>query len=95
MTTIPDRQLCELDARDFLTDEVWKQWKTKYDEAMAYRKTLKGKPTEEQREQLTANAEWIDFCDRTLWHSSKMSTHNRCTCKTCAEKKLANARARA
>jgi hypothetical protein len=83
----PPRQLCELDARDFHTEEVWKRWKTMYDEAMAYRKTLKGKPTDEQRLQLEANASWIEFCDRVMWHSPRMASHGRCVCKTCDERR--------
>lgn len=84
---IAPKQLCDLDAREFLEDDVWKRWKALYDEAMAFRKTLKGKPTDEQRAQLDANAEWIDFCDRVLWHSARMAAHNRCVCKTCDERR--------
>jgi len=79
------KQLAELDAREFLEEETWKRWKVLYDEAMAYRKTLKGKPTDEQREQLNANAEWIDFCDRALWHSARLAKTNKCPCKSCDE----------
>jgi len=83
------RQIGELDARAFLEEETWKRWKLMYDECMAFRKTLKGKPTDEQREQLNANAAWIDFCDRVLWHSSSLATYNRCVCKTCDENRKA------
>jgi hypothetical protein len=86
-----DKQLCELDARDFLEEETWKRWKVLYDEAMAYRKTLKGKPTDEQREQLVANAEWIAFCDTILWHSARQAASNRCVCRSCDLKRKAAA----
>lgn len=85
------KQLCELDARDFLEEETWKRWKVLYDEAMSYRKTLKGKPTDEQREMLTANAEWIAFCDTTLWHSARMAAYNKCVCRSCDLKRKAKA----
>ena len=78
-----DKQLCELDAREFLEDETWKRWKALYDECMSYRKTLKGKPTDEQRAQLDANAEWIAFCDTLLFHSVRMAAYNRCVCRSC------------
>lgn len=85
------KQLCELDAREFLEEETWKRWKVLYDEAMGYRKTLKGKPTDEQREMLTANAEWIAFCDTILWHSARMAAYNKCVCRSCDLKRKAKA----
>lgn len=84
-TPIGLKQLAELDAREFLEEETWKRWKVMYDEAMAYRKSLKGKPTDEQRLQLDANAEWIDFCDRVLWHSARLQREKICPCKGCDE----------
>ncbi len=86
-----DKQLCELDARDFMEEEVWKRWKVLYDEAMAYRKTLKGKPTDEQRLQLEINADWIALCDTVLWHSTRMASSNRCVCRSCDLKRKAAA----
>jgi len=88
------KQLCELDARDFLEEETWKRWKVQYDEAMAYRKTLKGKPTDEQRIQLDINNDWIAFCDTVLWHSARMAASDRCVCRTCDLKRKAAAAAR-
>lgn len=87
MAELSLRQQSELDAKEFLTPEVWNRWKALYDEAMAYRKTLKGKPTDEQRAQLDANAEWISFCDHILWHSARLAAFNRCSCKSCTEKR--------
>lgn len=87
MTLLSPKQLCEYDARAFHTDEVWKRWKQIYDEAMTFRKSLKGKPTDEQREQLNANADWIDFCDRTLWHSTSQAKLGLCVCKSCDERR--------
>ncbi len=86
-----DKQLCELDAREFLEEDNWKRWKVLYDEAMAFRKTLKGKPTDEQRVQLEANADWIAFCDTVLWHSARMASRNRCVCRSCDLKRKAAA----
>lgn len=91
MTMFTPKQLCEFDVRDFLGEEDWKKWKMAYDDAMAFRKTLKGKPTDEQRLQLQMNAEWIDFCDRVLWHSARQASHGRCVCKTCNERRKAKA----
>lgn len=86
------RELCELDARDFLEEDTWKRWKQKYDEAMAFRKTLKGKPTDEQRLQLEMNSEWIMFCDTILWHSVRMGP--KCVCRKCDLKRKAAAAAK-
>lgn len=87
MTPFTIRQQCESDAKEFLTPEVWNSWKQEYDAAMSYRKSLKGKPTEEQRVQLSINAEWIAFCDHVLWHSARLAQHDLCSCKSCAEKR--------
>lgn len=81
------KQLCELDAREFLEEETWKRWKAMYDECMAFRKTLKGKPTDEQRLQLDMNNGWIDFCDRVLWHSARQAKSSKCVCKSCDERR--------
>ena len=89
MTQMSERQIAELDARDFLEEDTWKRWKQMYDECMAYRKTLKGKPTEEQREQLAANNMWIEFCDHILWHSARLAAHNRCRCSKCTQARQA------
>jgi hypothetical protein len=51
----------EQECRDFLGDETWKRWKTDYDTLMAFRKTLKGKPTPEQRLILEMNNAFISF----------------------------------
>lgn len=88
-TSVPARQLCENDARSFLGEETWKRWKAEYDTCMSFRKTLKGKPTEEQRAQLQANAEWIQFCDVVLWHSTRLAQSGRCTCAMCDQERKA------
>jgi hypothetical protein len=87
--TYSDKELCEFDARDFLGDGTWKRWKLLYDDCMAYRKTLKGQPTDEQREQLAANKAWIEFCDHILWHSFTMARRERCICRACDLKRKA------
>lgn len=86
-TQIGDKQLCENDARSFLEDSVWKAWKTDYDSLMAFRKTIKGKPTEEQLVTLEMNKIWIAFYDTVLVHSAAMASHGRCVCKSCAERR--------
>ena len=88
-TPVPTRQLCENDARAFLGEETWKRWKNEYDECMAFRKTLKGKPTDEERMKLQLNAEWIQFCDTALWHSARQAAFDRCTCASCDKKRKA------
>lgn len=79
------KQIGEYDARDFLGDDVWRAWKTDYDQLMAFRKTIKGKPTEEQMIQLEMNKTWIAFYDRVLSHSATLATHNKCVCAGCAQ----------
>lgn len=89
-TPLTPRQIGEYDARDFLGEETWKRWKLHYDWCMAYRKTLKGKPTEEQREILTENAEWIEFYGSVLFHSPRLARANNnpgglCACTRCGQ----------
>ena len=86
-TPVSPRQLCENDARAFLGEETWKSWKAEYDACMSFRKSLKGKPTEEERLQLEANAGWIQFCDVVLWHSARQAQYDRCTCARCDQKR--------
>ena len=86
-TPIGAKQRCELDARAFLEDDVWRRWKTDYDELMAFRKTIKGKPSDEQMVTLEMNKTWIAFYDTVLWHSAGMTDHGKCVCKSCAEKR--------
>lgn len=78
-------ELCEMEAREFLGDEWWKRMKQHYDDCMSYRKTLKGKPTDEQRIQLECNAHDIKWLGRVLWHSDRMARHDRCVCTGCAK----------
>lgn len=89
------RQRCELEARDFLSDEHWKALKADYDECMAFRKTLKGKPDELQKLQLKMNADFIAFCDTVLWHSARMALTNECICKACDAKRQQAAKEKA
>lgn len=86
MRKLSSREIAEAHAREFLGDETWKRWKLQYDECMAFRKSLKGKPTDEQRLQLATNAAWITFCDYVLWHSSILAAHGKCECAGCQKK---------
>lgn len=83
MLKLNARQVGELEARQFLGDDVWKAYKTDYDQMMAFRKTLKGKPTEEQRIILDMNNAFIDFYGSVLFHSPKLAAQNRCDCTRC------------
>jgi hypothetical protein len=78
------KQIGELDARDFLGEDTWKRWKLDLDEALSYRKTIKGKPTEEQLEVLKMNADFIEYYGSVLFHSASLAKHNRCVCNRCA-----------
>lgn len=87
LSTLNSRQLSEIHARDFLGDDLWKDYKKDYDSLMSYRKTLKGKPTEEQMITIKMNAYWISYYDRILWHSSILANHKRCVCASCSQKR--------
>jgi hypothetical protein len=81
------RQIGEFEARDFLGEETWKRWKMDYDHCMGYRKTIKGKPTEEQRVILEANAQWIEFYGSVLFHSVSLAKQSLCACTRCGQKR--------
>jgi hypothetical protein len=85
MRPLNARQIGELEAREFLGDETWKRWKIAYDEAMGYRKTLKGKPTEEQLLTLQNNAMDIEFYGSVLFHSATLANRNMCGCTRCGQ----------
>lgn len=81
------KQIGELHAREFLGDEVWIRWKMDYDEMMAYRKTIKGKPDEAQAIILKMNADWIEFYGSVLFHSARLAMTNTCACTRCGQKR--------
>jgi len=54
----------ELKARWFFGDEDWIRYKQRLDQALAFRKTIKGKPTDEQRFVLEVAAEDAAFYKR-------------------------------
>jgi hypothetical protein len=89
MTMLNAKQIGEFEARDFLGDETWKRWKTDYDNCMAYRKTIKGKPTEEQMVILTMNAAFIEFYGSVLFHSVMKAKTGMCACKRCGQRRSA------
>lgn len=89
MAQINARQIGEIDAKAFLGDETWRKWKTDYDQCMAYRKTIKGKPTDEQRVTLEMNAIFIEFYGSVLFHSTRLAASNRCACTRCGQKRNA------
>lgn len=81
------RQMGELEARDFLGEETWKKWKQDYDACMSFRKTIKGKPTEEQMIQIKINAEFIEFYGSVLFHSPTLQKKNLCACTRCGQRR--------
>lgn len=90
MAKLNARQIGELEARQFLGDDVWKAYKADYDQLMAFRKTLKGKPTEEQKIVLAANNAFIDFYGSILFHSARLASSGKCDCTRCG--KIRNAK---
>ena len=80
------RQVGEFECRAFLGDETWKRWKTDFDSCMAFRKTLKGKPTEEERLILDMNNAFIEFYSSVLFHSTRAN----CDCGKCGKSKSTN-----
>ena len=82
------RQIGEFEARAFLGDTEWKRMKQDYDECMAYRKTIKGKPDEAQRAMLQMNAAFIEFYGSVLFHSVKLAEINQCGCTRCGQKRV-------
>lgn len=64
---IKPTELAEIRQREFLTDEWWVKQKQKLDSCLMYRKSIKGKPTEEQMHQLSENAITIQLLKRLLF----------------------------
>lgn len=75
----------------FLGDDSWKRMKQDYDACMAFRKSIKGKPNEEQRAMLQMNAEFIEFYGSVLFHSPALGV-DRCGCTRCGQ--LRNAKSK-
>jgi hypothetical protein len=89
MTQLNARQIGEFEARDFLGNETWKRWKTDYDNCMAFRKTIKGKPTEEQMIEIKLNASFIEFYGSVLFHSVSLAKLGMCACTRCGQRRTA------
>lgn len=83
------KQIGEFEARAFLGDEEWKRMKQDYDTCMAYRKTIKGKPDEEQRVMLQMNAAFIEFYGSVLFHSVALQKRGLCACTRCGQQRNA------
>lgn len=66
--------------QDFHGDD-YKRMKAHYDELMHFRKTVKGKPTLEQRLQLICNNEDIEFYQTVLFHDG--NDFRLCDCRRC------------
>lgn len=80
---ISARERGELESRGLLSDETWIGWKQDYDELMSYRKSIKGKPTAEQRLMLHLNKIFIDFYERLLFHAEMLG--GTCVCARCKD----------
>lgn len=63
-------QLAELRQREFHTDEVWIKWKQELDSLLSFRKTVKGKPTEEQLFILSENNWTISWLKGLLFKTT-------------------------
>lgn len=87
MQKLNAKQLGELEARQFLGDETWKRWKQDLDDCLAYRKTLKGKPTDEQRAQLDINNIFIEYYGSVLFHSPTLARRDQCPCTRCGQRR--------
>jgi len=59
--TISDTEKAEFKARWFWGDEDWIRTKKELDSCMSFRKSIKGKPTDEQMIDIEINKEMIDF----------------------------------
>ena len=81
------RQIGEIHAREFLGDETWIRWKTDYDSMLAYRKTLKGKPNDEQMVTIKMNSDWMEFYGHVLFHSARLALTDICPCTKCGQKR--------
>jgi hypothetical protein len=95
MQQINKRQRCELDAKDLIGPDTWKEWKADYDSLMSFRKSLKGKPSPEDLVQLKLNSVFIEFYDRVLWHSPIQASRDECVCAGCDKKRQQTAKDRA
>lgn len=85
------RQIGEFEARTFLGDDTWKRMKQDYDACMAYRKTINGKPNEEQRALLQMNAAFIEYYGSVLFHSVSLAKQQICACTRCGQIRNLNA----
>lgn len=90
MATLTPRQIGEIHSREFLGEETWKRWKAHFDECMSYRKTIKGKPTDDQRILLQANSDAVRLYSGVLFHSAQLAKHGRCVCGGCIRDKASD-----
>jgi len=70
-----------LSYRELAGEEFWKKEKADYDELMAYRKSIRGKPDEYQKAKLEINKILIDHYNRMIFHTGR----SNCDCKGCVE----------
>lgn len=70
----------EYRSREFLTDEMWNEWKRQYDQLLSFRKSIKGKPDEFQKLELSMNQVFIEFYQTVLYHDS---SSDKCVCRRC------------
>lgn len=65
--TLSKLQKIEIRQKEFYGEEFWNVKKRELDLLLAFKKTLKGKPTDEQRETLNHNNFMIDQLKKTLY----------------------------
>ena len=56
----------KLPNKDFYGEDVYKAWKQDFDELMAFRKTIKGKPDKWQIAEVELNKVFIEFYRNTI-----------------------------
>jgi hypothetical protein len=82
------KDIGEFESRDMLGEQDWKRMKQQLDDLLAYRKTIKGAPTDAQRIILDGNRLIIDSLSSSLFHSFFLQRNgDRCVCKGCADKR--------
>ena len=79
------RQIGEFESRDFLGEDTWKRWKLDYDNCMAWRKTLNGKPDDYDRLLIRLNHDALELYGSNLFHSVSLAKEDMCACTHCGQ----------
>lgn len=84
------KQIGEFESRDWLGEETWIRYKQELDALLSYRKSFKGKPTDEQLSQLEFNKELIEWYNGILFHSFRLAQSDKCDCVKCEKRRNPN-----